>query len=71
MAKAKICDRCGAIYQDNLVSKNCKAIGGVTLCDKHDIGIEETHKDLCDDCLKSLDKWLQEGSKEHHASKKV
>ena len=71
MAKVKRCDRCGVIYQNNQITKNCEVLGGINLCNRHDESLEETHKDLCDDCLKSLDKWLQEGSKIHHASEKV
>ena len=54
---AKKCDRCKKFYDRNEVKYKGSVIDGISLTR----GMSYfclTRKDLCDDCLKSLDKWF-------------
>lgn len=58
---AKKCDRCGKYYDKNnyTYKKNGFVVYGISF--ELDHNSRANYKDLCDDCLKSLEKWLEDG----------
>jgi hypothetical protein len=60
MATAKKCDRCGKYYDGNepyVVGGRITAIDGIAFTLKDGSVINPV--DLCDDCIKLLEKWLK------------
>ncbi len=66
------CDRCGVVLEDNERLGDARKFGiaksvryRMTFFKHWDIkhGEVRTEFDLCEDCRKSLDKWLKEGGK--------
>ena len=60
MADAKKCDRCGKFYDENTITKIINGfkykIGGITVMSTG--GSDIFYADLCDDCVKDLNKFL-------------
>lgn len=65
MADAKICDRCGKYYRENMVQttvarmKKAKHLDGVVLYNDKDYPIDESMMDLCHECISTLISWLR------------
>lgn len=60
---ARKCDRCKKFYEGNEFKYKGRLVDGVQLTSYgHDFCL--TRKDLCDACLKSLDKWFMDGESE-------
>ena len=60
---AKRCDRCKKFYERNEMKYKGKMIDGFCLT-SWGSALCYSRKDLCDDCLKSLDKWFLDGESE-------
>ena len=67
MADAKKCDRCGKLFEPYLKSDRYKnpnkyicviAIDKIVSANRYD---NQTQMDLCQECAKSLDKWVKLG----------
>ena len=67
MARAKICDRCGAVYgrnnyREEFDSTRHGIVRGVcVMLDNADLDTKNLYMDLCDDCGKMLVTFLRDG----------
>ena len=54
------CDRCGAFYENDSKSNRTILFGMVNNLGYIDQAHELRHYDVCDDCVKSFFKWMDE-----------